>query len=125
MLTPCPRRSRPTHACVLPSGRVCVSDEGKASLVVFTRDAKKAKQPDIAVAFACPAGLACSNEMLYVADAGTHQIHRLRLHDFSAAGVAGTIGSGRAELTSPQGMVLAEGTLFVVDSHNHRIQVLQ
>jgi hypothetical protein len=40
--------------------------------------------------------------MLYVADAGTHQIHRLRLHDFSAAGVAGAIGSGRAELTSPQ-----------------------
>jgi sugar lactone lactonase YvrE len=114
-------RSRPTHAVVLPSGKVCVSDEGKASLVVFTKDANKAKQPDIAVAFECPTGLACSNEMLYVADAGTHQIHRLRLHDFSAAGVAGAIGSGRAELTSPQGMVLAEGTLFVVDSHNHRI----
>eukprot|EP00966_Prymnesium_polylepis_P241537 5585688-Prymnesium_polylepis.1 len=68
-----------------------------------------------------PSGLACDESALYVADQGTHQVHRLDVSDFAPIGIAGGPGSDAGQLTSPQGVALVNNVLYVSDSHNHRI----
>ena len=110
----------PFSCCVLPNGKVCISDA--ANIVAVSAEGKKIKQPPKVPAFSQPCGLACDGTAFFVIDAGTHQLHRLNLRDFSAAcAPVGGPGSGPSELLSPRGLVVYRQTLFVADSNNHRI----
>ena len=112
---------RPTFVLSLPSGKLCVSDAGTHKLVVLSSSAKRVKQPKHMPVLNLPSGLACDESALYVADQGTHQVHRLDLPDLTPIGIAGGPGSDAGQLTSPQGLALVNNVLYVSDSHNHRI----
>ena len=112
---------RPTFVASLPSGKLCVSDAGAHKLILLSSSAKRVKQPKHMPVLNLPSGLACDESAIYVADQGTHQVHRLGLPDFAPIGIAGGPGSEAGQLTSPQGLVLVNNVLFVSDSHNHRI----
>ena len=110
----------PFSCCVLPNGKVCISDT--TNIVAVSAEGKKIKQPPKVPTFSQPCGLACDGTAFFVIDAGTHKLHRLNLRDFSAACVpAGGPGTGPSELLSPRGLAVFGQTLFVADSNNHRI----
>jgi hypothetical protein len=112
---------RPTYPIAMPNGKLCVADSGAHRLVLLSAAGKRVKQPKRLPVLNLPTGVACSDSSIYVADQGTHQIHRLDLSDFSPAGIAGGPGSGVGQLTSPQGLVLYRDVLYVSDSLNHRV----
>lgn len=112
---------RPTFISPMPNGKLCVSDAGSHKLVVLSSSAKRVRQPKHMPVLNMPSGVACDESAVYVADQGTHQIHRLDIVDFSPIGIAGGPGSDLGKMTSPQGLVLINNVLYVSDSHNHRI----
>ncbi|CAF1312063.1 unnamed protein product [Rotaria sordida] len=69
-----------------------------------------------------------SNENLYVSDDGNHRV--IRYLSNSSSGMAGVVvagdgtrGTSASQLSAPQGVFVNEaGTLYIVDSLNHRIQ---
>ena len=84
---------RPMYPTVMPTGKLCVSDAGTHRLVLLSAAGKRIKQPKRMPVLSLPTGIACSDSSLYVADQGTHQVHRLDISDFSPAGIAGGPGS--------------------------------
>ena len=80
----------------------------------------------LAVSFCEPAGVAFGDGALYVADASAQTIRRIDLAGRAVATIAGkpftrgdVDGAGdSARLSSPAGLVFAEGALFVADREN-------
>lgn len=80
--------------------------------------------------FAVPSGLVIAPDgTMYISDRDNHRIQRIKLNDqglaYPAVTVAGGEGRGSAanQLDEPYGVALdAEGSLYIVDSENHRVQ---
>ncbi|CAJ1356720.1 unnamed protein product [Effrenium voratum] len=82
-----------------------------------------------------PSGLALdtAQQRLYVADAGNHAVRVVSLSDGEVETVAGGNGAGdhgdggpgtAASLSTPAGLALAEGRLYISDAGNNRIRML-
>ena len=81
-----------------------------------------------------PKGIAYSPDgSLYVADTENHVVRKINLQTGIVSTVAGTGERGdgpdgdplKCKLARPHGLYLARGTLYIGDSENHRIRVLQ
>lgn len=81
-----------------------------------------------------PKGIAYSPDgSLYVADTENHVVRKINLQTGIVSTVAGTGERGdgpdgdplKCKLARPHGLYLAGGTLYIGDSENHRIRVLQ
>ena len=81
-----------------------------------------------------PKGIAYSPDgSLYVADTENHVVRKINLQTGIVSTVAGTGERGdgpdgdplKCKLSRPHGLYLAGGTLYIGDSENHRIRVLQ
>ena len=90
--------------------------------------------PRLAAAFAQPSGLTVNADKLYLADSETSAIRSVRLDKIGlTATYVGTglfdfgdrDGTGKqARLQHPLGVHYADGALFIADSYNHKIKVL-
>ncbi len=77
-----------------------------------------------------PTGIASANGVIYIADSYNHKIKTL---DPTTGAVKTLIGTGQpgtkdgdfatAELYEPEGLVVAEGRLYIADTNNHRLRV--
>lgn len=77
-----------------------------------------------------PTGLASANGVIYIADSYNHKIKTL---DPTTGAVKTLIGTGQpgtsdgdfatAQLYEPEGLVVAEGRLYIADTNNHLIRV--
>ena len=72
----------------------------------------------------------CTSEdgsWIFAADTNNHRIHKIRAIDSTVVAIGGSMfgrgGSGRGELLSPHGLVAFGESVFVSDSHNHRIAI--
>lgn len=64
---------------------------------------------------------------IFVADANNHRVQKLSLNGTTetVAGVAGSSGSGMAQLNTPTGVAVdTNGNVYVADSRNHRVQMV-
>ncbi len=121
------------------SGRVFVSDTGNHRVQVFGADgARLATIGQTGVAGAGPgqldqpARLALSADgRLFIADSGNHRVVVYDVKDSRAPkeiqsyGRAGQPGSGADQLDTPLGVAVDATFLYVADSANHRVQVLE
>ncbi|MBX7075241.1 MAG: redoxin domain-containing protein [Pirellulales bacterium] len=75
-----------------------------------------------------PLGLAIRDKELYIADTYNNKIKRLSLKDHSCATIAGTGKPGHdnspATFDEPSGLAIAAGKLYVADTNNHLIRVI-
>ena len=72
-----------------------------------------------------PDEIAIGNNSLYISDLLNHKIHCFKLEDGSYVASTGSRGSERGQFNRPNGLCVAQdGLLYVCDSENHRIQVL-
>ncbi|HUQ70179.1 MAG TPA: thioredoxin-like domain-containing protein [Planctomycetaceae bacterium] len=75
-----------------------------------------------------PLGLAIDGNLLYVADSYNHKIKRINLTTRESATWLGTGKAGTAvdvpQFAEPAGLSIAQGKLFVADTNNHRICVV-
>ncbi|MEZ6122047.1 MAG: thioredoxin-like domain-containing protein [Planctomycetaceae bacterium] len=77
--------------------------------------------------FQHPLGVAFHDHALYVADAYNHKIRKVDVNSgdvttWMGTGLAGkSIRDDGAELNEPAGLAVANGTLFIADTNNHRI----
>ena len=90
--------------------------------------------PRLAAAFAQPSGLSVNGDKLYLADSETSAIRSIRLDDIGLT--ATYVGTGlfdfgdkdgrgkEAVLQHPLGVHHADGAVFIADSYNHKIKVL-
>lgn len=67
-----------------------------------------------------PTGLACSGEVLYVAETGKHRILELRRDGDRR--ILGNHGNGPGQYNFPTSIAVGDGMLFVGDAMNFRIQ---
>ena len=78
--------------------------------------------------FQHPLGLAIDHGSLYVADSYNHKIRRVDLKTREVSTWAGTGHSGSElatlELSEPAGLAIANGKMYVADTNNHRIVVI-
>ncbi len=77
-------------------------------------------------------GLAIGDGVLYLADTYNHKVRALSLADFSVTTVAGSgerdwsdATGGEAAFEEPNGLSLAGGTLYLADTGNHAIRVIE
>jgi hypothetical protein len=69
-----------------------------------------------------PRGIFVDTDFLYVADSGNDRIQRFRLNESHGETVAGNESNKTMSLSRPTAVALdANGSLFIVDSGNHRI----
>lgn len=105
-------------------GRILVADSVAGTIFVF--DPTGHCQGEIGHgSLQRPCGLAfdATNDRLFIADAGLHQVVVMSL-DGTLLAVIGTRGPGLGEFNFPTNVALgADGTLFVSDSLNFRVQV--
>ena len=90
--------------------------------------------PRLVATFAQPSGLSVNDDKLYLADSETSAIRSIRLDDIGlTATYVGTglfdfgdkDGTGKqAILQHPLGVHYSDGALFIADSYNHKIKVL-
>lgn len=141
-------RAWPTIVIVSPDGTVAGAASGEPDQAALLRvlreilDAQRtppilvplplAPEPAPLGGLAFPGGLAITPEALFVADTGHHQIV-----EFAAAGGAERrrFGSGRpglvdgraatARFTSPHGLAIADGMLWVADTGNHALRSVE
>jgi sugar lactone lactonase YvrE len=78
--------------------------------------------------FQHPLGLTIDNGSLYVADSYNHKIRRVDLKTREVSTWAGTGNSGSElatlELSEPAGLAISNGKMYVADTNNHRIVVI-
>ncbi len=71
-----------------------------------------------------PTGLGMVGDFLWVLEEGNHRIQVFSLDDFKSQGFVGSYGSNPGEFIKPGGVAVSEdGSVFISDSSNHRIQV--
>lgn len=105
---------------------IVVSDSRRGSLEVL--DATLRPQRTIAADLERPTGVECDGDRLYVAETGRHRLLALSLS--AAVGAAETLeiwggrGAGQGEFNYPTALALGEGSLWVADTLNFRIQRL-
>jgi DNA-binding beta-propeller fold protein YncE len=90
--------------------------------------------PAVSARLSGPKGIAYSpDQSVYIADTESHTIRRIDLKTGTIATVIGTGARGdgpdgdplRCALARPHGVFLSRGALYVTDSENHRIRVLE
>ena len=75
--------------------------------------------------FHTPKGLACFNSQLYVADTRNHRVQILEQVTGQVVEVIGEHGEERGQFRRPADVAIgADGTIFVADSGNSRVQVI-
>ena len=78
--------------------------------------------------FQHPLGIALHDGALYVADSYNHKIRKVDLKTRQVSTWAGTGKSGSElaplELSEPAGLAVADGKMYVADTNNHRILVI-
>jgi hypothetical protein len=79
-----------------------------------------------------PQGLAISNGTIYVADSYNNKIKSLTISSLQVKTVAGSGKQGtadgylaRAEFSEPAGLAIIENRIYVADTNNHRIRVIE
>jgi len=115
----------PYLMAVGPSNELIVRDFSCGHLIVFDNKLKYSHSIGSGVCVQ-PSGIAISKEKyLYVADFKSHFIQKFRMTGEHVC-MLGNEGSGDFQFHRPRGLLFSQtGLLFVCDSGNHRIQVLQ
>ncbi len=82
--------------------------------------------------FKFPRGIAVDNAYIYVADRENHPIRRVQKSDGAVVTLAGSGTAGyqdgngtTAKFNSPNDIAVLDGSLFIMDTYNHRIRKLQ
>ena len=131
--TPTDPKERPLGAPLFlakgPNDELFVRDNYTQRLVVFNHQGDKLKSSRC-IDCNCTGyitGIAVGTEYLYVADGSLDCIHKLRLNTGNCIQHIGSSGSGDHQFNSPNGLALdeAKSVLYVYDSDNHRIQIIQ
>lgn len=83
-------------------------------------------KPGAEARFQHPIGLVYHNNKLYIADSYNHKIRTINLSTGEVASLIGTGTSGNAlgetpQLSEPAGLSVANDTLYIADTNNHRI----
>lgn len=78
--------------------------------------------------FQHPLGIAISGDALYVADSYNHALRKIELKSEKVSTVAGTGAAGNGieplQLSEPGGLSVAGSSLYIADTNNHRIVVM-
>jgi len=111
----------PVSTVVDNQGNIYVSDSDRRRVLVFNPEGKYLRPLDIPH-LKRPAGLALSDEYLFVSDSLGHCIYRVFLGDNSIT-TYGRHGTGNGEFNYPTFITVKRGRLYVTDSMNNRIQV--
>lgn len=119
------------------SGNDLESPTGKVTTIAGTHDLPRGRSlfefGDVDATgdearFQHPLGLTYHDGALYVADSYNHKIRRIDLtnHEVTTWAGTGKSGSGLAplELSEPAGLAIAGGKMYVADTNNHRIVVI-
>ena len=120
---------RPYSVIIDGKGRVLVSDVGKHCVFVFNPDQQGMKSFERGVmvsGFKSPKGLAVdSSNTLYVVIGDDHRIRKFSV-DMKHLSTVGREGSRRLEFRYPSGIGIhpKSGRIYVADTCNHRVQVL-
>lgn len=120
--------SKPIGIATDAEGKIFVADAKIKKIMVFTKDGKfftaLGKQGD----FLNPAGLVINRELerIYVVDSRRHHIVVLSLLDGSELFIIGKRGTGEGQFNFPSQITIDRetGNLWVVDTLNGRIQIL-
>ncbi len=99
---------------------IVASDPGAGRLMLFDGALRTARV--LAEGLARPTGVACLDERVYVAETGRHRVLVLQA-DGSRVGL-GARGEAPAQFNFPTALAAARGTLYVGDTLNFRVQVL-
>ena len=83
-------------------------------------------KPEAEARFQHPIGLVYHNNKLYIADSYNHKIRTINLSTGEVASLIGTGTAGNAlgetpQLSEPAGLSVANDTLYIADTNNHRI----
>jgi sugar lactone lactonase YvrE len=125
----------PHDVCAMPRDGLCISDTWNDRLHVIAADqigrskevpaiiGKHGKAPG---QFDHPRGVACDDENLYVVDSNNDRVQKFGVHAGEFLNCVGREGTGEERFTLPMGICLCERTrtLFVTDTHNHRVVAL-
>lgn len=111
-------------------GRLVVTDACNHRVGVFTLDGKLVRwigSPEGTGRgwdeFAYPYGLALMDDgTALVSEFGNHRIHHVDVETGRTLGLYGKPGRGPGELTNPWGVAVMDGTVWVLDSGNGRVQ---
>ena len=132
----------PTYATILPSGDLCVADTANNRLHVVSAHGVPLETIGDG-RLRQPRGVAADGAALYVAEVGNGRLQKMRLPehlrvdgastprgsllgDVAAANQmedAETEAEAEWMLTFPQGVCLADGSLFVTDCEDHRVAI--
>ena len=127
------RLSGPTHALVLPSEDVLVSDSNNHRLVIFSPAGKLVRtigsQGAGSGRFDDPRGLALDpdGEAVYVVECGNNRVQKIRISDGEPLGKTAYRLSKSAspkQLKCPESVSIGSGTIFVADTFHARIVAL-
>lgn len=84
---------------------------------------KFGEESDVAGGFSNPVSVACDGDYLYVSDMDNDNLHKINLTVFSAT-IVGENGEGDGNFVEPIGIKLYNNKIYVADSKNKRVQIL-
>lgn len=109
----------PIGVAVCAAG-VVVSDSRRGRVVLLDRGLRQISV--LAEGLARPTGVACSDERIFVAETGAHRL--VVLSPPAAASALGRRGDGEGEFNFPTAIAAGDGSLWVGDTLNFRLQRL-
>lgn len=130
--------NRPRNAAVSPNGQLYVADTGNHRIQVFNPDSSFAfgfgePVPEGAAAqpgqFNEPWGIAIDGEFVYVADTWNGRIQKFSLDgvfisSFGTFDIRAEGTTGELLFYGPRSIAVQDGRLYIMDTGNHRIQVV-
>ena len=125
-----PELNRPRGVAVTGNGYIIVSEYGCNCVTILDRDGKKVKSfggGSGNVKFSKPRGLAITPDNLFILVADNHKIQKISMDDGRCVKLVGKQGSsGPLEFDVPCDITISPitGLVYVADSNNDRIQVL-
>jgi DNA-binding beta-propeller fold protein YncE len=113
--------------------QLIVTDACNHRLGVFTLDGKlvrwigspktSGEGPD---SFSYPYGLVLMGDgTALVSEFGNHRVHRVNYDTGESLGTFGSPGRGRGQFATPWGVTILNGTVYVLDSANERVQAFK
>jgi DNA-binding beta-propeller fold protein YncE len=113
----------PIGIAVEGNGEIYLSDSVLQRVFVFDREGKYLREIGTPQTLVRPAGIALSEERLYVVDTHGHQVLTFSKNTGELLSRFGRNGSAQGEFNYPTNIFIKDGLLYIMDSMNFRVQI--